>query len=585
MTNRRRTLLGAGIAAAALGVVGGSVAAVKAARAGAARRRELLGGALPERSAAPPASPPAPQGAEGAQTEGAGATTADAPSAEDPEPPSAAATPAATDAGAAASTGAPRAKVNSSKGADSPTGPNGKMARNWELARMTQRMGRHYATSSAREIFASAERRQQLRADRQLRSTAEVVETLGSMKGAFMKLGQMASYLDAGLPAEVRQSLAALQANAPPMSADLAASVIEAELGRPPEVVFGEWDPVPIAAASIGQVHRALTREGAAVAVKVQYPGVDDAIRADLESTAMLLSVVRHLFPGLDAEPLVAELRDRVIEELDYRLEARNQQAFADRFRNHPFIHIPDIHPELCGARVLTSDLVTGARYDEVLEWPAAERDLAGEAIFRFVFGCLYRMHAFNGDPHPGNYLFHGGGRVTFLDFGLVKWFTARDVDQLGQMIRTLVLAGDATGFRRAVEDAGFLRADPELSDEQVAGYFRHYYELVLGRGPTTFSATYASETLRHFFDASDPVVKRANVPPTFAILQRINLGLYAVLAGLGATADWRRVAEEIWPWVNAGPSTELGRADAEWGAAGGGDGPWQPFAEPGPGA
>jgi len=569
LTNRRRTLLGAGIAAAGLGVIGGSLAVVRAARAGAARRRELLDGALPERPAPPPASSSASEGPTPTAPEGSAADSPDAPDGEDPEPPSAPASTKAVSSKAAIS----------SKATDSPTGPNGKMARNWELARMTQRMGRHYATSSAREVFASAERRQQLRADRQLRTTAEVVETLGSMKGAFMKLGQMASYLDAGLPAEVRQSLAALQADAPPMSADLAASVIEAELGAAPEVVFGEWDPVPIAAASIGQVHRALTRDGAAVAVKVQYPGVDDAIRADLESTAMLLSVVRHLFPGLDAEPLVAELRDRVIEELDYRLEARNQQAFADRFRNHPFIHIPDIHPGLCAARVLTSDLVTGARYDEVLEWPAAERDLAGEAIFRFVFGCLYRMHAFNGDPHPGNYLFHGGGRVTFLDFGLVKWFTARDVDQLGQMIRTLVLAGDATGFRRAVEDAGFLRADPELSDEQVAGYFRHYYELVLGRGPTTFSATYASETLRHFFDASDPVVKRANVPPTFAILQRINLGLYAVLAGLGATADWRRVAEEIWPWVNAGPSSELGRADAEWGAGHGGDGPWQPFA------
>jgi predicted unusual protein kinase regulating ubiquinone biosynthesis (AarF/ABC1/UbiB family) len=583
----QRSLLQAGLAVAGIGVLGGLAALARSARAGAQRRRQLLDGARPhpDRQGATPSTGPFPSGT---STLGAGAPPAagqgngeshdgdtnetdetdDGSAGDDSqEPPAPAVAPAPPGAATnPAAAPAPTAALRS------PVGPSGKMARNLELARMGTRVGRHFATSSAREVFAGAERRAQLRADRQLRSTAEVVETLGSMKGAFMKLGQMASYLDAGLPPEVRQTLAALQANAPPMSAELAASVIEAELGASPERVFGEWDPEPIAAASIGQVHRAMTQDGHAVAVKVQYPGVDSAIRSDLESTAMLLSLVRRLFPGLDAEPLVTELRDRVIEELDYRLEARHQQAFADRFRDHPFIHVPSVHLGLSTGRVLTSELVIGARYEEVRDWPAEERDLAGEAIFRFVFGCLYRMRAFNGDPHPGNYLFHGGGRVTFLDFGLVKWFTARDVGQPGQMIRTLVLAGDAGGFRKAVEDAGFLHPDPALSDEQVADYFRHYYELVLTEGPTTFSADYASETLHHFFDASNPVVKRANVPPAFAILQRINLGLYAVLAGLGATADWRRVAEEVWPWVDASPSTALGRADAEWAVTRGDD-------------
>ncbi len=434
-----------------------------------------------------------------------------------------------------------------------------------ELARMGSRVGAGYVGSSARQLFASAAGRQELRTGRQLRTASEVVETLGSMKGAFMKLGQMASYLDAGLDPEVRRQLAQLQADAPPMSAELAGSVIASELGAPPEELFDTWDPVPLAAASIGQVHRALTRDGRAVAVKVQYPGVDEAIRADLDNSATLLAVIRLAFPGLDAPALVTELRDRIGEELDYRLEARNQQVFARYYEGHPYIHVPAVVPELSSRRVLTSQLVVGARYEEALGWSQHERDLAGETIFRFVFGGLYSMQVFNGDPHPGNYLFHGQGQVTFLDFGLVKWFDPAEVSLLARMVQTAVTAPDDHEFRAAVERAGFLHHDPALTDQQIAGYFRHYYELVREERELSFSADYASDTLRHFFDAGDPVVKRANVPPPFVVLQRINLGLYAVLAGLGSRGNWRRIAEEVWPWVAAPPSTEIGRAEAEW--------------------
>ncbi len=434
-----------------------------------------------------------------------------------------------------------------------------------ELARLGSRVGTGYAGDSARQLFASATRREEIRADRQLRSTAEVVETLGSMKGAFMKLGQMASYLDAGLDPEVRRTLAQLQADAPPMSAELAASVVEAELGAPPDVVFAEWDPVPLASASIGQVHRAITPQGRAVAVKVQYPGVDDAIRADLDNSATLLSVIRLAFPSLDAHAVVEELRSRVGEELDYDLEAANQAMFAEYYAGHPFIDVPGVVADLSTRRVLVTDLAVGSRYEEVLGWSQEERNLAGETIFRFVFGGLYEMHVFNGDPHPGNYLFRPGGRVTFLDFGLVKWFEPDEVELLAAMVRAAVTAPDAHELRVAVERAGFLRPDPVLGDEEVADYFRHYYELVLQDRSMRFSADYASETLRHFFDASSPVVKRANVPPSFVVLQRINLGLYAVLAGLGSERNWRRVASEVWPWVAAPPSTELGRAEAAW--------------------
>ena len=446
--------------------------------------------------------------------------------------------------------------------------PTGRVRRSLDMARMGRRVGTRYAAGTARQVFASAKRREEIRSERQLQTTAEVVETLGSMKGVFMKLGQMASYLDAGIDPQVRQSLATLQANAPPMSAELAASVINEQLGDTPDRVFDEWDPVPLAAASIGQVHRAITRDGHAVAVKVQYPGVDEAMRSDLDNSAVLLQVTRMAFPSLDAGPLVNEMRSRIAEELDYRLEARNQAAFASMFAGHPFVHIPTVYPEWCRQRVLTTELVVGADYDEAATWPESERNLAGEAIFRFVFGCLYRRRVFNGDPHPGNYVFHEGGRVTFLDFGLVKWFTDLEVELLATMVRSLVTEGDDVAFRQAVERAGFLRPTPDLSNRQVADYFGRYYDLVRRRGPTKVTNEFASETVRRFFDATDPVVRRANVPPAFAVLQRINLGLYAVLAGLGATADWGRICDEIYPWVDAPPSTDLGRAEAAWRAA-----------------
>ncbi len=438
-------------------------------------------------------------------------------------------------------------------------------ARLADMARLSAGMTRTYGSSVARGAFATPERREELRAERQLRTTADVVAALGTMKGALMKLGQMASYLDAGMPEQVREALASLQQDAPPMSAELAAGVIEAELGRSPEKVFAEWDPVPMAAASIGQVHRARTLAGVEVAVKVQYPGVDDAIRSDLDNTSVLLAASSLAFPGFDAGPVVAELRHRLLEELDYELEARSQSRFAAWYAGHPFIHIPAVLPTLSGRRVLTTELAAGARYTDVQHWADEERNLAAESIFRFVFGSLYRFHGFNGDPHPGNYLFRPGGRVSFLDFGLTKWFDPSEVKLLEDMVRTIAVERDHRAFRRAIERAGFLNVGAAVSDGDVVDYLDHYYDFVLRDGPHTITPEYASETVRRFFEASNPVVRHSNIPPAFVILQRINLGLYAVLGGLGATNNWRAIAREIWPFTSDPPSTPLGRAEAAW--------------------
>ena len=379
----------------------------------------------------------------------------------------------------------------------------GLVARNAQLASVGARSGASYAVHRARLATAPAAQREALQTAYQLRSATQVADALGNMKGALMKIGQMASYLDDGLPEPVRDALASLQQDAPPMSAELTAQVVRAELGDDPSVVFAEWDPDPIAAASIGQVHRAVTHSGIAVAVKVQYPGVDDAIRADLVNTDLLFRVLGTMFPGLDPGPLVEELRERLTEELDYRNEAENQRFFADAFADHPFISIPRVIDEHSTERVLTTELATGARFDEVEGWSQAERNLAAEAIYRFVFRSIYQLHAFNGDPHPGNYLFRPGGQVTFLDFGLVKRYRPEDVKLFESLIRTFVVERDVVSFRRLTEDANVLRRDPSLSDADVAGYFGHFYELVMEDRAFTVDPAYSSETVRMYFDAN----------------------------------------------------------------------------------
>ncbi|MDZ7732796.1 MAG: AarF/ABC1/UbiB kinase family protein [Acidimicrobiia bacterium] len=417
---------------------------------------------------------------------------------------------------------------------------------------------------------ASAERPKGCDTAFELRTASQVAESLGHMKGALMKLGQMASYLDAGLPEPVREALGQLQQDAPPMSAELVHEQVARELGGPPTTVFAEWDDVPIASASIGQVHRAMTHEGEAVAVKVQYPGVDEAIRSDLSNVDFLFNAMGVLFPGMEPEPIVEELAARALEELDYRTEAANQRYFADYYEDHPFIHVPRVVDRHSTGRVLTTELADGARFDEMLTWSEHERNLAAESLYRFAFGSIYRLNVFNGDPHPGNYLFRPGGRVTYLDFGLVKHFED-EVPIFMEMIEAMVIDRDVRRFREIVERVGVLRPGLPVTDEAIEDYFGHFYEFVSEDREVRITEEYASESVRRFFDpggAHGEIMKAANLPPGFVIVQRINLGLYAIFARMGATANWRRIAEELWPTVERAPSTALGREDAAWVAA-----------------
>ena len=444
------------------------------------------------------------------------------------------------------------------------------MGRSARVARLGARVGGTYAGTAARKVFASTERRIELNERRRLSTAQQVADELGRMKGALMKLGQMASYLDEGLPEPLRLALAQLQSNAPPMSPELAESVIESELGAPPAQVFTEWDPEPIAAASIGQVHRAVivdpgTGQERAVAVKVQYPGVDEAISADLRNADLLGTVLRQGFGGLDPAEMVSEIKERLTEELDYRREADNQRRFAEFYRGHPRIHVPEVVDHLSTARVLTTELVDGHTWAELLTWDQTERDRAAETIFRFVFRSLYTMRAFNGDPHPGNYLFHGDGRVTFLDFGLVKEFDPTEMETFETMVRLAAVEHDVPGFRSVLEEAGMLLGDAPVDTDEVGDYFSHFYEPVSTDREMTWTPAYASSIVRHTFDRSSPISQYATVPRAFVFIQRINLGLYALLGELGARGNYRRIAEELWPFMGSAPSTPLGQDEAEW--------------------
>jgi len=443
-----------------------------------------------------------------------------------------------------------------------------RLRRGLAALRLVARGGVRYTRSAPRLFAAAGETREQLRNDLALQTAQDVADTLGAMKGVLMKIGQMASYVDDGLSPAVRRTLSRLQDSVPPMSAELAAQVVTQELGLPPERLFARWDPEPIAAASIGQVHRAITRDGRAVAVKVQYPGIAETMAADLDNVSLLRRMLRVTAPSQDVDALVTELRDRVREELDYRREADNQRLVAGYYRGHPTIHIPQIIGELSGRRVVTSELSDGARFAELAGWPQHERDLAAETIYRFVFRSLYEVHAFNGDPHPGNYLFHGGGRVTFLDFGLVKHFTPAELRPLMQMARSLCVENQPEAFRRGLEDAGFLRPGAPLSTETIVDHLGVFYATIRRPGRLTITPDYASAVVRRFFDLRSPVAAYVSIPRSYVILQRINLGLFALLGELSATADWRAIAEEIWPFVQGPPSTPMGEAEVAWRAS-----------------
>jgi predicted unusual protein kinase regulating ubiquinone biosynthesis (AarF/ABC1/UbiB family) len=435
--------------------------------------------------------------------------------------------------------------------------------------RLTARRGAHWATVKVRGATMDDERRAQLEEQFAIKTAEDVAQELGNMKGAIMKLGQMVSFIADGLPDDARIALQSLLQDVPPMAPSLAAQVVREQLGDDPERVFLEWDPVPVAAASIGQVHKAVAHDGRVVAVKVQYPGVGTAIKHDLDNAEMLYSMFAAVsLKGLDVHALVDELRARMYDELDYYLEAACQTEFFERYRGHPFIRIPEVVPELSAEKVLTTEWIDGAGWGEFEATASeAERQHAAEVVFRFAQGSVHRHGVFNGDPHPGNYRFHDDGRVTFFDFGLVKRWQPEELARL-MPILDFVLDRDVTGTVAAMERVGFIRADhtldPERVFECVSAPYRAYFE-----DEYTFTKSYTTEALRNVMDLQGPyadVIKNLNMPPSFVILDRVVWGVSALLGRLEARNKWRGILQEY--RHGDPPVTPLGEAEAEWARA-----------------
>src|SRR2546423_2389396 len=297
--------------------------------------------------------------------------------------------------------------------------------------RRTARVGRAAAGQAVRQagthvanVGRSEEGASKALEKRHIEAAEQIVTVLGTMKGAAMKLGQVMSFLDVGLvPEEYRdefqRKLGELRDAAPNVRFDDMRKVMEEEFDEPLNEVFAAFEEEPIAAASIGQVYRARLHDGRDVAVKVQYPGVAGAVRADMQNLGLILRLMKRVAPGIDVQALAEEVRLRIYEELDYELEAQNQRALARIFRRHPFIVVPDVHTGLSHERVVVTEFVEGAKFEELKTYPQDDRYRLGEIIYRFFMGCLYRHRKFSGDPHPGNFMLMADGEVAFLDLGL----------------------------------------------------------------------------------------------------------------------------------------------------------------------
>ena len=312
--------------------------------------------------------------------------------------------------------------------------PTGRIKRTAEVGSVVGAEGARYARTRARNLARSPDEAAEALERRHLEAAERMVQTLGRMKGAAMKIGQLASFIDTEfLPPEYRElyqeQLAELRTQAPPMPWKKVRKVLDSEWAEPVEELFESFEEEAAAAASIGQVHRAVLPDGRRVAVKIQYPGVARAIAADMQNAGMIMRMAKALAPGLDAKAAAEELKERVLEELDYELEAQNQRSFARGYRGHPFIHVPDVVTRLSTTRVLVTEWVDGVGFEEVRAGSQAERDRFGEIVFRFCFGSIYHLQHFNADAHPGNYLLMPDGRVAFLDFGMTKHLDREQIE------------------------------------------------------------------------------------------------------------------------------------------------------------
>lgn len=420
----------------------------------------------------------------------------------------------------------------------------GRLSRAIQLSKLAVGAGGRMIAEKARGFGRDAAVDQRPSDHQYVAIAEEMLSTLSEMKGLAMKVGQMLSYVESLMPPEAQRVLAALQRDAKPVTFDEIRQVFVEDHGVGPEERFAEFEPTPAAAASIGQVHRARTHEGLSVAVKIQYPGIAEAMAADLKNARMFSIFQRLFFFRTNTTAIMAELEERLLDECDYRKEAEYQDLFRARFEGHPVIEIPEVHHELSSRRVLTTTWYDGMTFHE---WLARgpdpdERHQAMATFYRFYLGSLYLDGLFNCDPHPGNYLFLDSGRIVFLDHGCARFFP-EERRKLWIGICQAVAEDDGDRIQELARAIGFIpEGVDEYDHEAFTELMRYLYRAYLEDRPYDFRDHPPQQTFREMF-LENPNLLRMDMPPDAVFLNRITFGLVSLLTEIGAKINVHQIA------------------------------------------
>ena len=387
----------------------------------------------------------------------------------------------------------------------------------------------------------------------QRRTADQIFSVLGQLKGGAMKFGQAMSIFEAALPDELvgpyRETLTKLQDAAPPMPPGTVHRVLTAELGEDWRDRFESFDDVPAASASIGQVHRAVWADGRAVAVKLQYPGAAKALMADLRQISRLSRLFAIMVPGLDVKPLVAELQDRVAEELDYSLEASAQALAHDAFADDPDIVIPEVVHHTTKLLITTWMESEKSLAAIIADGSQEERDHYGELFARFLFAAPARAGILHADPHPGNFRIIGDGRLGVVDFGAVARLPDGLPTAMGRLIRAAT-EGEYDEVRDGLRAEGFLRQGTRIESEAIGRYFGPFVEPARVE-QFAFSREWIREQMQRVSAPTSDgmgLAVKFNLPPEYMLIHRVWMGGMGVLSQLGATAPFREILEESLP-------------------------------------
>ena len=396
-------------------------------------------------------------------------------------------------------------------------------------------------------------------AELQQRTAEQLFQVLGQLKGGAMKFGQALSVFEAALPEDVagpyRAALTKLQEAAPPLPAASVHRVLTTEFGADWRGLFRSFDDAPAAAASIGQVHRAVWSDGRHVAVKIQYPGAGKALMSDLRQLSRVARMFAALSPGLAVKPLLAELTARVAEELDYRLEATNQSEFAAAYDGDDAVLVPGV---VTGTdRVLVTEWIDGTPLSQVIrDGSQQDRDRAATLLARFVFSGPVLAGLLHADPHPGNFRLLADGRLGVLDFGAVNRLPDGAPEPIGRLAR-LAIAGDADAVYTALRQEGFVKPGMDLDAQAVLDYLRPLLDPV-AQETFTFSREWLRGQAMRLGDPRSPAAqlgRKLNLPPSYLLIHRVTMGTIGVLCQLGGTAAFRAEMERWQPGF-AQPST-----------------------------